>query len=344
LGGINPTQVGLGVNIGAIAQSFTQGALQSTGRDLDLAIQGDGFFVYSDSTYDYFSREGSLGIDSQGYMVNSGSGDRIQGWQADTLGVVNTGNPRGPIRIPVDSTVARTTQNAMMYGNLDSALAVGETYTTRIGVYDSLGVLHPVDVEFTRTAANDWDWTCVGGGAGSGSVTFDTNGQYLSSNDGPITVTGSPGSSNFDVSIESTNLTMLASASSATLGSQDGLASGTLIGYSVSSNTGEVFGVYSNGEQRRLAQLAMAMFINPAGLIRRGYSRYVAGLNSGEARIGACGTGGRGLVSSGYLEGSNVDMSREFANMILAQRGFQASSRVISTSDEMLNELVNLRR
>lgn len=137
---------------------------------------------------------------------------------------------------------------------------------------------------------------------------------------------------------------MLSTASSAALGSQNGLAAGSLLGFNVSANTGEIYGAYSNGDQRLVGQLALAMFVNPAGLVRTGGNNYVAGLNSGEARIGAANAGGRGKIASGYVEGSNVDMSREFSNMILAQRGFQASSRIINTSDSLLQELVNLGR
>jgi flagellar hook protein FlgE len=116
------------------------------------------------------------------------------------------------------------------------------------------------------------------------------------------------------------------------------------MGFNISSNTGEVFGIFSNGDQQLIGQLALALFVNPSGLTRQGSNLYLAGLNSGEPRIGQPSAGGRGTVASGYIEGSNVDMSREFSNMIMAQRGFQASSRIITTSDEMLQELVNLAR
>ena len=178
----------------------------------------------------------------------------------------------------------------------------------------------------------------------NGTITFDTSGQFVSSSGG-LSVPGSPGASSPTlVTLDTSGMTMLATANSAALGSQDGLAAGSLMGFTVSASTGEIYGTYSNGDQRLIGQLALAMFVNPAGLLRQGGNNYVAGLNSGEPRVGAPASGGRGTIASGYVEGSNVDMSREFSNMILAQRGFQASSRIINASDEILQELVNLGR
>ncbi len=354
LGGKNPIQIGLGTNIGSVSQSFTQGALQSTGRDLDLAIQGDGFFVYRKDTTQYYSRDGSIGIDADGYLVNVSTGDQIMGWQADGTGAIDTGAPLEGIAIPIDATVARETSIANMLGNLDAKTAIGGTYNVTVGAYDSLGVIRSVTLVFEKTGNNTWDWDAQGDvvptGTLSGTVTFNNEGQFvnpdlpLDYSPTPVSIAGSPGSQNFDVSIDLSGLTMLSATNTATMGSQDGLAAGSLTGFNVSASTGEIYGVYSNGEQRALGQLAAALFVNPAGLIRQGDNRYTVGLNSGEARISGAGSGGRGTIASGYTEGSNVDMSREFANMIMAQRGFQANSRVITTSDEMLQELVNIKR
>jgi flagellar hook protein FlgE len=372
LGGKNPIQIGLGTNIGSVSQSFTQGALQSTGRDLDLAIQGDGFFVYRKETTQYYSRDGSIGIDAQGYLVNVSTGDQIMGWQADGTGAIDTGAPLEGIAIPVDATVARATTNAFMLGNLDAKTINGGTYNVTVGAYDSLGVIRSVTLQFTKMHAageeilpattpatfhtsSEWHWNATGdvdpAGTLSGVVQFNNEGQFINPNlplnysPTSVSIAGSPGAtSSFDVGIDLSGLTMLSATNTATMGSQNGLAAGSLTGFNVSASTGEIFGVYSNGEQRALGQLAAALFVNPAGLIRMGDNRYTVGLNSGEARISGAGSGGRGTIASGYTEGSNVDMSREFANMIMAQRGFQANSRVITTSDEMLQELVNIKR
>jgi flagellar hook protein FlgE len=232
------------------------------------------------------------------------------------------------------------------------------SYDVTMGVYDELGVLTPVAIRFTRTNnPNVWTYgisptdtsgasvvDATGAALTNGTITFDTSGQYVNSA-GTINVPGSPGAATPTiVDMNLSGMTMLATANSAALGSQNGLAAGSLMGFNVSSTTGEIYGTYSNGDQRLVGQLALAMFVNPSGLVREGGNNYVAGLNSGEPRIGAPAAGGRGTIASGYVEGSNVDMSREFSNMILAQRGFQASSRIINTSDSLLQELVNLGR
>ena len=355
LGGVNPTQIGLGVRLGVVNQTFTQGALQFTGRDLDLCVQGDGFFIYTNGMRTFYSRDGSVAMDATGYLVNTGTGDRLLGWSPKADGTIDTGEPLGGIKIPVDNTIARVTSVCHLIGNLNSETPpmTADAHFITMGVHDALGNLHSVTLTLSRDAVNPgppptstWTWVASGDvTGGNGEVVFDENGQFVSVNViNPVEVIGSPGTPNFVVDMNMSGVTMLADANTATLSSQDGLSAGTLVGFNIASNNGEIYGVYSNGDQKLLGQIAMALFVNPAGLIRFGADRYVVGLNSGEPRVGAGGAGGRGQVVSGYTEGSNVDMSREFANMILAQRGFQASSRIISASDEMLQELVNIRR
>ncbi len=351
VGGINPTQIGLGVRLGSITTGFTQGALQSTSRPSDIAIQGDGFFIYSDNTTQYYSRDGALDMDADGVLVNTSTGLRIQGWQAQTIsgstGVIDTGLPIGEITIPVNSTLARATTNATLRGNLDSTLPLGNTFTATAGIYDSLGVLHPVSVVYTHTANDTWTWAASAGSpaasVGGGTVTFNTSGQYTGGS-GTITIPGTGGAAATTATLDMSSLTQLATANDVALSNQDGLAAGSLSGFSVVTNTGEIYGLYSNGLQERLGQIAMANFINPSGLEHAGQNLFITGLNSGAPQVGTANSGGRGTLVSGYLEASNVDMAQEFTNMILAQRGFQASSRVITTSDEMLQELVNLKR
>jgi flagellar hook protein FlgE len=159
------------------------------------------------------------------------------------------------------------------------------------------------------------------------------------------TVPGSAGSNTpIPVTIDFTKLTQLTAATSATVTSQDGLAAGSVTDVYISPSSGGVLLVYSNGLSEQIGQVALARFTNPSGLIQSTGTTYITGLNSGEAEIGAAASGGRGTIASSHLEASNVDMAQEFTNMILAQRGFQASSRVITTSDEILQELVNLKR
>ena len=364
-GGTNPTQIGLGVRLGYVSANFTQGTLQSTGRNMDLGVQGDGFFIYGQDAGRRYSREGSMSLDADGYLVNSASGLRTQGWLMDA-NRIDTNLPVGDIQITSDKTVAKATENVILGGNLSAITATDGTGSVSVsmGVYDSLGALQTASVKLTRTAANPlvWDWAIVdpatglpdpAKGVGAGTITFDGDGQVdttLAANPvvtTPVQIPGSAGSANgglIDLSLDFSKMTMLTSATSATVTSQDGLPSGTVSDVYISPNDGMVSLVYSNGMVEQVGQVALARFTNPTGLVRAEGTTFLAGLNSGEPQIGTASTGGRGSIASGYLEASNVDMAQEFTNMILAQRGFQASSRVITTSDEILQELVNLKR
>lgn len=354
VGGVNPIQVGLGTRLGTISAAFTQGSLQATGRNTDLAIQGDGFFVFSNGAGNtYYSRDGLLDLDANGFLVHSATGLRLQGWPA-VNGAINTGAAIGDIQLPLGSTLARATTNALLGGNLDSTTPlvddpatpeIENQFETAVGVYDSLGVLHSVTLTYTHTADNTWSWTASGDGAvGAGVLTFDANGQYATGSPGSITIPGTGGAAVTTFEVDFSDLSQLATESDVSLFNQDGLAAGDLTTFYISPDTGEIYGLYSNGMQQLVGQMAMARFVNPTGLVHNGQNMYSEGLNSGDPSVGAANTGGRGVVVSGYLEGSNVDMAQEFTNMILAQRGFQASSRIITTSDEMLQELVNLKR
>ncbi|MBI9044899.1 MAG: flagellar hook protein FlgE [Anaerolineaceae bacterium] len=397
LGGINPTQIGLGSVLGTVSPKFTQGALQSTGRTLDLAIQGDGFFIYESLGQNVYSRDGNLLLDAEGYLVNGSTGARIQGWTADfDTGELEAGGPVDGIRIPIDSAVAVPTSRVFITGNLNSQAnriqpanppLPGEinlgNYSVTFGVYDSLGEVQDITIQFVRTAQPDpldptsgtpLEWeahyilddtiplydkvafdaanpilTVETGEDPPGTVpnlTFNQYGQidYSSQQIVISNVPGSPGTLPRDIRVDLSDMTMLASPYSAAASSQDGVAGGGLNGFNISEKDGTVYGIYSNGSQRALGQIGLATFNNSAGLVRLGGNSFTVGLNSGLARVSAPGAGDKGTIASGYSEGSNVDLSREFTSMILAQRGFQASSRIINTSDEMLQELVNLKR
>jgi flagellar hook protein FlgE len=354
LGGINPTQIGLGVKLGFISSDFTQGMLESTGRTLDLAIQGDGFFVYDQGAARRYSREGSLSLDSDGVLVNSATGLKVQGWMVQTDGSVNTNLPPAQIDIDTDKAVAAATSKVIFGGNLDSTKAIGDNVTTTMGVYDSLGVLHTAEVTFTRTSDTEWDWSVTkiddvdvdpADANGSGTITFTEGQNPVITGEDSVTIPGSDGAeATVSMTFDLTSLTMLSMNDGVTVTSQDGLPAGNVTGLYITPNDGTVFLVFSNGYRQQIAQLALARFSNPTGLISAGDTMFKQGLNSGDPELGTANTGGRGTITSGYLEASNVDMAREFTNMILAQRGFQASSRVITTSDEIMQELVNLKR
>jgi flagellar hook protein FlgE len=448
LGGINPMQVGLGAILGSVTPVFTSGALESTGRELDLAIEGEGFFVYKNGDTPYYSRDGNLQVDSEGYLVNGSTGARLQGWQSDiTTQELDTTKSTTSIKIPIDSAVAMETTKVTLKGNLDvtsnytdpqwntttgSTTVGGSTvtttskvlaadsealgsYSTTFGIYDSLGNLQDITLTFQRVSTtgslsdgstfsktNDSSgsavqyWTVhVTGITGSptllqqvtsggsvinllsnlstgssvstsgssfdttyppleittgdtshspiGGIKFDENGQICySAQDLTLNIGGGPGAATRTVTFDLSSLTMLNSTSSVAANDQNGLPGGGLTGFNLSSSDGKIYGVYSNGSQRVIGQIALATFSNPSGLIREGNNEYTIGLNSGLARISTPGTGDKGTIQSGYQEGSNVDMSREFANMILAQRGFEASTRMMTVADTMLQELVNI--
>jgi flagellar hook protein FlgE len=358
-GGTNPTQIGLGVNLGYISSNFTQGVLQSTGRNMDLGIQGDGFFVYGQDVGRRYSREGSMSLDMEGNLVNSATGLRTQGWLADATGAIDTDLAVSDIQIATDKTLAKATASVTLGGNLSANAAGGDTNIISMGVYDSLGAMQTASVRFTRggTAAvptNVWTWqvmdttvTPAVAGTGDGTITFDANGQIdltASTTGAAISIPVSAGADPLAPTLDFSNLTQLAAADTATVTSQDGLPAGSVSDVFISPNDGIISLMYSNGMIEQVGQVALARFTNPTGLMKAEDTSFIAGLNSGDAQIGVASTGGRGSIASGNLEASNVDMAQEFTNMILAQRGFQASSRVITTSDEILQELVNLKR
>ncbi|GIV00932.1 MAG: hypothetical protein KatS3mg014_2547 [Actinomycetota bacterium] len=273
------------------------------------------------------------------------------GWVADGAGAIDVNAPVEPISIPIGQmTPARATAQVQVGGNLSADSDVGTAVDTSITVYDSLGDPHTLQLAFTKTAANTWDVVAsIDGTAVTVSpaqVTFGTDGTLTTS--GPLAVSGfTPAGADpmaFDVVIDgSSGLVQYGGPSTAEATSQDGRASGVLRGFAISDD-GTITGQFSNGETKVLGAVAIASFSNPAGLVRVGNSNYSASVNSGEALIGPPGTGPRGSLTAGALEMSNVDLAQEFTSLIVAQRGFQANARVISASDEILADLVNLKR
>jgi flagellar hook protein FlgE len=350
-GGTNPIQVGLGMTLMAVDTVFGQGSLQSTGRSTDLAIQGEGFFVLRAGQDRAYSRAGAFTTDAEGYLVDSG-GRRVQGWMA-TAGQFASTDPASltDLRIRLGETApARATTTALWQGNLDAGADIGATRTTTVSVYDSLGQLVSLTVNFTKLAPGSWQWEVnappgvpvVADGGGVGELEFDTGGQLAGVTGTPLRLTP-PGADELAVTMDFGAMTQCAGPSSAEVFYRDGHAQGELESFAVDGN-GTVTAFFTNGVNAQVARMAMATFSNQAGLLRAGENTYRSSFNSGLPQIGGAGEGGRGVVNSGYLELSNVDLALEFTEMIVTQRGFQANSRVISASDEMLHELVNLKR
>ncbi len=349
-GGTNPLQIGLGVQVASIDGVFTQGATQITGRPTDIAVQGDGFFILDSSGGRVYTRAGSFRWDESGNLVAPG-GQLVQGWLADPTGAIQTQTAVTSINLPLSQVIDPVeTSEVMVGGNLSADTAINDVHTTSIVVYDSLGDPQELLVEFEKTAANTWTASATMNGSSltlsSTAVTFDSSGEMTSA--GTITVSGytPPGANAISIDLEmagSTPVVQFGGGSSAESVDQDGNAIGFLTDFSIAAN-GTISGQFSNGETKVLAMIATATFNNPSGLIRAGETRFEASVNSGQPLIGEPGNGNRGMLASGALEMSNVDLAQEFTNLIIAQRGFQANSRVITASDEVLADLVNLKR
>ena len=363
LGSIDPAQVGLGMTVAGIDVLHTQGNLQSTGKNTDMAIQGDGFFILGNGLQNLYSRDGAFDRSLDGTLVNPASGLKVMGWPADSTGAVDATQPIGPLSIPIGQrTTAQASNTATVRGNLDASVPIGSTVSTTLSIYDSLGVQHSVSVTFKKESALGWSWTAAADPSDTAASTTST-GTLTFTSDGLIDTT-SPGSDTLEVDLDSTlsgatspmtfdeggtpptlDFTKMTqfSGNSEPIATANGFTSGTLIDFAVGSG-GDITGVYSNGQTQKLGQIAIATFLNPAGLLRSGGNTFNVSSASGAANVGTPGTGARGTVSTGSLEMSNVDLATQFTGMITAERGFQANGRVITTSDEMLQELVNLKR
>ena len=339
-GGTNPAQVGLGVRLASINANFGQGAAQTTGKSSDMMIQGDGFFVVKSGGEALYTRAGSFTFDANGSLTTP-NGQIVQGWSADGAGNVNTAGAPGDIKLPIGISLApEETTKFTLTGNLsfeapqNTAVAPARTpgsfKVIPIPVIDQNGASDILEVTLTKTGPNQWAATTPAGNPAV-PITF-TNGKP---NTNTITIDG--------YNVDITDVTYYSGNTEARVSASDGAAAGILSSYTV-SNTGQIVGVFSNGLKQTLGQLALANFNNVNGLEKIGDSMFRSTVNSGLAQVGAAGSAGLGLITSGALEMSNVDLAQEFTNLVIAQRGFQANSRIITTSDEILQELVNLKR
>lgn len=346
LGGQDPLQVGSGVSVGQVQTLHTQGALQSTDSPLDAAIEGQGMFVVSDGVQDYYTRDGSFILDSNHTLVAGSSGLTVMGWMAQG-GVVHPSGPLTALTFPLGQVwPGQATSSVTMSGNLDAGLATGETQNATVSVYDSLGNTHEVTLTFTKAAAtNTWDCTAtLNGATATTALTFDpATGALLTGSplalSAPIT-SGATSPLAFDLDL--TTVTQLAQAGSSVVASgQDGKASATLNGVELGDG-GNVQGTFSDGHVEVLGTLAVATFGNVGGLVRSGSNLYKTGADSGQVDVGAAGIANRGQVRSRSLENSNVDLTRSFVEIMTAQRGYQASTRVISAANSMLDDVMQL--
>ena len=365
------SQVGRGVGLSTVDNVFSQGTFESTNSDTDVAIEGEGFFVLRqpDGNVTYYSRAGAFRFDDQGFLVNP-EGMRVQGKGFDAAGVLTTGDPSDIQVTNVGLIGARATDELTFTTNLDEkavqlgagaidpADAATYSYTAPSEVYDSLGESHQLSVywRLVDNATNTWSMAYTTDGdpatlANIGNLTFDENGN-LPDGDGdgapdPITVAlalpdwgnGSAAGQALDLVFDCTQY----DSDSDVIGTkQNGYAAGELDNVAINAD-GIVVATYSNGEKMNISQLVLARFQNPGGLQLRGANHYEATADAGTIRVGLPGSE-LGQVFTNSLEQSNVDMGQEFIKMITTQRGFQANSKIITTVDEMLSELINLKR
>lgn len=358
----NPIQQGSGTKIGSVATEFTDGTVQDTGIASNVAITGNGFFITENANGTLtYTRAGDFGVNTQGELV-SPSGDTVLGYPA-VNGVVNTGGILGPINVGSSLTNPPSATTTMQQvTNLDATAPAGTTYSTSMAVYDSLGAQHILTFNYTETAPNTWTYQVTlpaadTGGSGnptvvsSGTLTFDSNGNLQSPTGSipGINISGlADGAANLSLtwnladSSGASLLTQVASKSTTTTTNQNGYASGTLQSYTVQAD-GTIEGTFTNGQTQALGQIALASFANVQGLEAVGSSGFEPSLASGAAVVGVPGAGGRGSLTGGALEMSNVDISTEFTRLIVIQRGFQANARMITTLDSIGNTTTNLQ-
>ncbi len=363
----NPIQFGLGVQINSVSQDFSQSSFQSTGNALDMAIQGAGFFVLQPvGGGQTFSRAGNFTRNNNGFLV-SANGANVMGWGRDPVtGLINTSTAIAPIQIATGTTSAAfATQNFRLGVNLNAAALAGPTsvLTTPIQVYDSQGNPQNLIVTYTKTGVNTWSYAVTGptgatiGGQNTGTITFSASGTLLDVNGAGNTLAANPvlninwgngtnpSAITFDVVNPdgSSNFTQYSAPSGTSSSFQDGYGAGTLRDLTVDQN-GVVTGSFTNGQVIPLAQVALATFNNNNGLVQQGNNQWSQSLSSGSPTIGVANSGGRGGVLGANLELANVDVASEFTKLILSQRGYQANGKIVTTTDELLQETLNLKR
>ena len=363
----NGQSQGQGVRMNGSETLFGQGAMQSTGRALDLGINGNGFFVvagkYAGQQGQFYSRDGRIALDNSGTLVNA-EGLKLQGYTIDPTGKMSAA--AGDLVVGGQSAPNATTKASMQL-NLDSTSVVPaafnpanpsgtSNYSTSMTVYDSLGAPHRADVYFRNQGGGGWEWHAMvdggeltGGTPGTpteiatGTLTFDTAGNMTASATTSSSASFVGATANQAIAFDFTGTSAYASASTVNALSQDGYGAGSLSDLAISSD-GTITGKFSNGQSRDIARVALADFASDQGLHRVGSQLFSATDKSGAALVDAASTGGRGSISSGSLETSNVDLASELVTLIAYQRAFSANSKTVQTADEMLQEVSNLKR
>jgi flagellar hook protein FlgE len=451
-GGTNSQQVGLGTAIASIDTIITDGSVQSTGNNTDLAISGNGYFVIKDGNQTYYTRDGAFLLDATGNLVTAG-GLKVAGWMADSNGTVNSNAEVEDILVPSGQTMApKATSSIDITKNLSAEAGTGSltvemsvaltnatntpatssgtftggsytvnsngqtatitvTYdslidymnaqgltttpskggtaanttdaTTALGkdsiltatattaptsgsitkleepstaststiVYDAEGMEHKVYINYKKIADNQWEMTVVPtgsdtiNGTSTGTVEFNSDGSFKSSTLVEFSLSPAGGATTpMTISLDFDDSTFTQYSGDTTVKlDPDGYTAGTLSSVSFDS-TGSIIGTFSNGLKQTLAQVALATFNNPGGLESAGSNLYTKSKNSGDAQISTANSNGAGTITASALEMSNANLSEQFTDMIVTQRGYQSNSKIITVSDEMLETAINMKR
>ena len=356
--GTASTNTGGGVRVADVSQQFSQGTITTTSNGLDLAISGTGFFRMDDNGAIVYSRNGSFGIDKDGYVVNT-SDQRLTAYLADANG--NVTGALGDLQLNTSNISPQSTANVDVGVNLDSSSTPPtaafdpndpSTYnnSTSLTLYDSLGGSHLGTLYYVNTGPGAWTTHLFVDGAEvtpstSGNLTFNPDGSLATPVGGQIAYNAFPIAGTNPLSLtlnyaSQTPTTQYGSSFGVNSLSQDGYASGQLSGLDISSD-GTVLARYTNGQSKTLGQVALANFSNQQGLRQLGDTSWAESFDSGPALVGKPGSASLGTVQSGALEGSNVDLTAQLVDMITAQRNFQANSQVIKTEDTITQTLIN---
>jgi flagellar hook protein FlgE len=354
-------QLGAGTRVSGTSTNFSEGTIlpDSNSNSADMALAGNGFFVVQQGGVQSLTRAGNFQLSSSGNLITQ-DGQQVMGYAA-VNGVVNQNSSLTPITIPVGlNEGAQATQNFSVTTNLNSNATVGTSFSTPVQIFDSLGQSHQATVSYTKTATNTWSYS-VGLPAGdatgvpsnnTGTLTFDTSGKLVSPTGSvnnitfPTLADGASDLSfnwNLNNSSGTPTISQLAAASSNTANSQDGFTSGVYQSFVVDS-TGVITAQFSNGRTSTIGQLAVATVANTAGLTASGGNNFNTTAASGLATIGVAGAGGRGTLVDGALEQSNVNISTEFSNLIVAQRAFEANSKTVTTFDTISQDVLSMVR
>jgi flagellar hook protein FlgE len=354
-------QVGAGTKVSGTSTDFSEGTLlpDSNSNPTDMALSGNGFFIVNQNGVQSLTRAGNFQISSNGSLITQ-DGQQVMGYPA-TNGVVNQNGALQPIVIPVGATEgAQATQNFSVTTNLNSGATVGTAFTTPVTVYDSLGQSHNATVTYDKTGTNTWSYTVSlppGDATGvpvnnTGTLMFDSNGN-LTSPTGSVAGISFPGMAdgasnltfnwNLNDAAGNPTLTQLATASTNNTQTQDGFTSGNYQQISVDTS-GLITAQFSNGQSSTVGQIAVASVANVQGLVATGGNNFTTTAASGQATVGVAGTGGRGTVEDNALEQSNVNISTEFSNLIVAQRAFEANSKTVTTFDTISQDVLAMIR